>query len=296
MDNYLLDIIKKTTEYIESNIYEDLNLDNISENVNLSKFHLLRIWKGATATGLMEYVRKRRIALSLGDLINAHNSIEFISNKYCFGWERTYNRVFKDEYDTTPAKWRRNPSPLKILDRFNAEFMNCAGEGLIFFRSISVLPAFTIAGIEHQVDIEENIRDQVANKIGLEFFYTHRHEIMNPADKDTYIGYTSIPDHYTGYTFYLPSLKVDSNSIIKPGFKVKTVPAHKYGVFTYMGPHRPEDISSKTLESIWRYVHDIWMPTVQFHLKENFHFEYINYSRCNKHYCECDLYYPISIL
>ncbi len=39
MDNYLLEIINKTTEYIEANILEPLNLDNISENVNISKFN-----------------------------------------------------------------------------------------------------------------------------------------------------------------------------------------------------------------------------------------------------------------
>ena len=48
MDNYILKIIKDTTEYIEQNILEPLNLDYISGHVNLSKFHLLRIWKGAT--------------------------------------------------------------------------------------------------------------------------------------------------------------------------------------------------------------------------------------------------------
>lgn len=122
---------------MEGNLLGDLNLDNISENVNVSKFHLLRIWKGATSTGLMEYVRRRRIALSLGDLLNSHASIEFISSKYSFGCERTYNRAFKEEFNMTPAKWRRSPCLLKILDRFNADFMNCAGEGLVFLRSIS---------------------------------------------------------------------------------------------------------------------------------------------------------------
>ena len=79
MDNNLLAIIKNTTEYIENHILEDINLDTISENVNISKFHLLRIWKGATSTGLMEYVRRRRIALSLGDLINEKSSTIRIS-------------------------------------------------------------------------------------------------------------------------------------------------------------------------------------------------------------------------
>lgn len=296
MDNYLLEIIKETTDYIERNLLDTLNLDNISENVNISKFHLLRIWKGATNTGIMEYVRRRRIAISLSDLINDRNSIEFISSKYSFGCERTYNRVFKDEYNTTPSKWRRNPTPLKILDRFNADFMNCAGEGLIFFRSVTVLPAFSIAGIEHIVDVEDNIKNQTSNLLGLDFFYNSRIKVINPVEKDTYIGYTLVPENFTGYTYYQPSIKIDVNSIVSPGMNVKKIKAHKYGVFTYMGPHRPEEISSKTLKEIWDYIYNIWMPTMQFDLKENFHFEYINYARCNKQYCECDLYYPISEL
>jgi len=296
MDNYLLETIKNTTEYIEQNLLEAINLDNISENVNISKFHLLRIWKGATSTGLMEYVRRRRIALSLGDLMNARNTIEFISDKYSFGCERTYNRVFKEEYHTTPAKWRRNPCPLQILDHFNADFMNCAGEGLIFFRSITVLPAFSIGGIEYEVDVEENNRNQIASKYGVDFFYNNRPEVINPIEKDVYIGFTRVPEKFNGYTLYQPSVQINQNSIIAQDMKIMHIKPHKYGVFTYMGPHRPEEISSKTLESIWKYIRETWMPTIQFNLNENFHFEYINYAKCNKHYCECDLYYPISVL
>lgn len=296
MNNYLMEIIKSTTVYIENNILEDLNLDNISENVNISKFHLLRIWKGASSTGLMEYVRRRRIALSLGDLINHRNSIEFISSKYSFGCERTYNRVFKEEYNTTPAKWRRNPCPLKILDRFNWDFMNCAGEGLVFLRSIIVLPSFSITGPEYMVDIEENMKYQTANKYAKDFFYNYRLKVINPMEKDVYIGFTTVPDGEQNYTFYQPSIQINQRSIVPEGMKTKCVPPHKYGVFTYMGPHSPEEISSKTLSEIWKFIFETWMPTVEFNLKETFSFEYINYAKCNKQYSECDLYFPISIL
>lgn len=296
MDNYILKIIKDTTEYIENNLLEPLNLDNISENVNLSKFHLLRIWKGATSTGLMEYVRRRRITQSLSDLINDYNSIEFISSKYAFGCERTYNRVFKEEYYTTPAKWRRNPCPLKILDRFNADFMNCAGEGLVFYRSTIILPSFTIAGPQYTIETEDNMKNQTASKYGVDFFYNHRKRIINPVDSDVYIGFTTILENSEGCTIYQPSVKTCLSSIIPENMNIKHIKAHKYGVFTYMGTHRPEEISSKTLCEIWKYVFDIWMPTVQFNLKERFNFECINYAKCNKQYCECDLYYPISVL
>lgn len=296
MDNYLLEIIKRTTEYIEDNLLEPLNLDNISENVNISKFHLLRIWKGATSTGLMEYVRRRRIAMSLRDLVHKNNNIEFISSKYSFGSERTYNRIFKEEYHITPAKWRRNPCPLQILDRFNADFMNCAGEGLVFLRSTTVLPAFSIAGFEYTIDVEDNIKNQTANKYGWDFFFNHRLRVINPVDKNVYIGFTTVPDNTNKFTLYQPSIKISQSSIIPPDMKIKHVSAHKYGVFTYMGPHSPEEISSKTLSGIWEYIFTTWMSNVQFDLKDTFSFEYINLAKCNKHYCECDLYFPISIL
>jgi len=296
MDNYLLEIIKKTTEYIEANLLEELNLDNISENVNITKFHLLRIWKGATLTGLMEYVRRRRIALSLSDLIREQNTINFISSKYSFGCERTYNRVFKEEFKTSPAKWRKNPTPLQILDHFNADFMNQSGEALIFFRSITVLPAFTIAGLEYEVNIEDNLNNQTSNLHGVDFYTKHSNRIANTVNKDIYVGYTSIFSQSCPYTLYQPSIPVDGNSIIPPGMKIKHIKPHKYGVFTYMGLHRPEEISSKTLKHIWNYVVNTWKPTLRFDLKEDFRFEYIDFSKCNKQYCECDLYFPITMI
>jgi AraC family transcriptional regulator len=296
MDNNLLEIIKNTTEYIETHLLEDINLDSISENVNMSKFHLLRIWKGATGVGLMEYVRRRRIAMSLSDLIHAHSNIEYISSKYSFGCERTYNRAFKEEYNTTPAKWRRGPVPLKILDCFNADFMNIAGEGLIFLRSITVMPALILAGLEYKVDVRDNYDNLTMSRLGVDFFYNHRLDIINPVEKDIYYGLTMIPDHNRTYVFYQPSLKIDQNSIIAPDMKIRHIKPHKYGVFTYMGSHRPEEISARTLEPVWKYIDEVWKPTIKFDLKEAFRLEYINYAKCSKSYCECDLYYPISQL
>lgn len=296
MEHYLLKILKDTTEYIETNLCEDLTLDTISENVNISKFHLLRIWKGATGTGIMEYVRRRRIAVSLSDLLSPLNTIDFIADKYGFGCERTFNRVFKDEFSITPAKWRKNPLALNILDRFNADFMNQAGSGLIFMKAIMILPVFSIAGITYEVNIKDNRLNQTANRLGVEFFYQHRPKVLNPVEKDVYYGYTLIPKSKLPYTYYQPSIQVDASSIIPPEMTVKHIQPHKYGVFTYIGLHKPEELSNKNLRELMNFVYTKWMPTVEFHLKENFRFEYINYARCNKQYCECDLYFPIELL
>ncbi|KNY25658.1 AraC family transcriptional regulator [Pseudobacteroides cellulosolvens] len=296
MEHYLLKILNDTTEYIEDHLCNEMTLDSISENVNMSKFHLLRIWKGATGTGLMEYVRRRRIASTLSDLLSHINTINFIADKYGFGSERTFNRAFKDEFGITPAKWRKTPAPLNILDRFNADFMNQAGSGLIFLKSVTVLPAFSIAGITHELDFEDNMYNQTANRLGVEFFHQHRTKVLNPVEKDIYVGYTSVMNDGLKYAYYQPSIQVDGSSIIPPGMAKKQIPAHKYGVFTYMGLHRPEEISSRNLKELLDFINIKWMPTVEFCLKESFWLQYINYARCSKQYCECDLYFPIGCL
>ncbi|NLD46620.1 MAG: AraC family transcriptional regulator [Clostridiaceae bacterium] len=296
MEHYLLKILKDTTDYIECHLCDELTLDDISENVNISKFHLLRIWKGASGTGLMEYVRRRRTAVSLADLLSKLNTIDFIADKYGFGSERTFNRVFKEEFGITPSKWRKNPVPLNILDRFNADFMNMAGSGLIFLKSVKVLPYFSLAGIKHELTFEDNMSNQTANRLGVEFFYRHRLKVLNPIEKDVYYGYTAVLEDGLDYRYYQPSTKVDEYSIVPPWMNIKHIPAHKYGVFTYMGLHSPEDISSRNLKVLLDFIHTKWMPTIEFHLKEHFWFQYINYARCSRHYCECDLYFPVECL
>lgn len=296
MDHYLFTIMKKTSTYIEDHLFQTLTLDDISAHVNLSKFHLLRLWKGITHTGLMEYVRRRRLALSLTDLIQNKNNMDFVAAKYGFGCERTYTRAFKEEYGVSPSKWRRHPYPLEILDQFNLDFLTQAGEGLVYFKGITVLPKFSIAGLEYQVDVKANQEHQIANHYGTEFAKYHMPRILDPVEKEIYIGYTTILPTETCYTLYLPSTQVNANSIVPSDMRIKEVPPHKYGVFTYIGAHRPEEISSVTLAHIWAYVNQIWMPTVEFKLKQSFRFERIDPSRCKDDYCQCDLYYPISPL
>lgn len=295
MEHSLLQILKDTTDYIECQLYDELTLDSISSHVNVSKFHLLRIWKGASGTGLMEYVRRRRIASSLADLLNPRLSIDYIANTHAFGSERAYNRVFKDEFGVTPARWRRKPAALDILDRFNADFMQRAGEGLVFMKSITVLPAISLAGIPGKLSHETGRCKQTACRMDVEFFYQHRPRVLNPVGKDVYYGFTAFSQSFP-HALYQPSIQVDAASIIPPDMAVRRIPAHKYGVFTYLGLHRPEELTSENLQGLLDFVHESWAPTLPMRIEETFRFEMINFARCSKQYCECDMYFPMEKL
>lgn len=130
----------------------------------------------------------------------------------------------------------------------------------------------------------------------MDFFKNSRLKVFNPVKKDVYIGFSYDLDNSGGKTIYLPSVQVDHKSIVPPGMTVRMIGSYKYGVFTYMGHHRPEEISKKKLRELLYIVYHKWMPTVAFNPTERFYFEYIDYSKCGRNYCECQLYVPISAI
>jgi AraC family transcriptional regulator len=287
MQRHLLEIVERTTTYLEGKMREPVDLDHVSRDVNVSKFHLLRIWKGATSTGIMEYVRRRRLALSLSDLLGHSHTVDYVASIYAFGSERAFNRAFKDEFGITPARWRRSPCALDILERFNAEYLARSGEGLIGVQATRALPALWLAGeeIRGRPDTPTPIRE------GLGFFYRKRKRIVNPIQRDVYLGL--IGQAARGPRAYLACIQVGPDSIVPPELVTRAIGPFSYAVFRYMGPHDPRDIDPHRLGALWDHVYRTWRPTVPTATASDFSFERIDFGRCSRQYCECDLYYPI---
>jgi AraC family transcriptional regulator len=287
MDSHLLETIERTTSYLEARLLEPVSLDDVSWNIGVSKFHLLRIWKGATSTGIMEYVRRRRLALSLSELLRRSHTIDFVASACAFGSERAYNRAFRDEFGMTPTRWRRDPCPLDILERFNARYLERRGDSLVGIQATRALPAFSVAGVE----IRDRGEAPTPIRQGIDFFYRERRRIEKPVQRDVYLGLMSPRE--TGPRVYLPSIQIGPDSIVPPELTVRRVGPFSYGVFRYMGPHDPRDIDPSALGALWDHVLRSWKPTLGAASDAGTAFERIDFAKCSRQYCECDLYYPI---
>ena len=287
MDSHLLEIIERTTSYLEARLREPVSLDDVSRSVGVSKFHLLRIWKGATSTGIMEYVRRRRLALSLSELLGRSHTIEFIAWECAFGSERAYNRAFREEFGVTPARWRRYPLPLAVLERFNPRYLGRSGEALLGIQAARALPAFSAAGLE----IPRAVDDPVPIRRGLDYFYERRRTIVDAVQRDVYLGISHAGGQET--RAYHPSIQVGPDSIVPPGLTVLAIGPRSYAVFRYMGPHDPRDLDPATLAALWKQVFRIWPPEARPGPEAEWCFERIDFAQCSRRYCVCDLYCPI---
>jgi len=162
---YVLEVVEEIERSLPC-----VTLDDISSRVFLSKYHLDRVFKAATGKSVMEYVRARRLAASLDDLLHTGTRVMDIAGKYGFGYETSYIRAFKREFGVSPTRFRKQPLALKITSKITESSLHSILGGLVF-RPFSVFrPAFRLAGILTRLSIDESRFDHAAANLAKDFF------------------------------------------------------------------------------------------------------------------------------
>ena len=98
--------IQEALDYIEMNLHEELNLDQISKVVGFSKFYFDKIFKKEVGISLYEYIRKRRLTRAASVLLNTNASILDIALTYRFESQESFTRAFKSVYQLPPGRYR----------------------------------------------------------------------------------------------------------------------------------------------------------------------------------------------
>ena len=100
LENVLIDI--------EMGIGEGVNLNTLAEKYGITIRHLRRLFKFAFKQSLGGYIRLRKLAASLGDLLKTDSNILDIALDYGFDYEQSYLAAFKREFGITPGNFRKS--------------------------------------------------------------------------------------------------------------------------------------------------------------------------------------------
>lgn len=100
-------IIRKTIEYIETNLHEELSLESIAQFAGFSKYHFHRVFQNEVGVTASEYIRYRRIANSANMLIYTDERILDIASYYRFETQESFTRTFKKYYKLPPGQYRK---------------------------------------------------------------------------------------------------------------------------------------------------------------------------------------------
>jgi AraC family transcriptional regulator len=92
-------------KYIDTNI----NIDELCLELNISKFHLHRIFKEEFGRNIYESIKAIRLQKASSLLItNRHSTITQIAKMCGYSSQTSFIRTFKERFLMTPKQWRNN--------------------------------------------------------------------------------------------------------------------------------------------------------------------------------------------
>lgn len=103
----MTEVIHTIMEYIEHHFYQQITLDDIADFTNYNKTYLSSIFKRKMGITIFQYLKNIRLQHCLQELKETDETIVNIALKNGFANIQSFNKVFKEIYQMTPAQYRR---------------------------------------------------------------------------------------------------------------------------------------------------------------------------------------------
>ncbi|HWI47078.1 MAG TPA: AraC family transcriptional regulator [Rummeliibacillus sp.] len=101
-----LQSIQQAIDYIERNLMEDLQVEQLAKITNLSSYHFQRAFSFLTGMTLGEYIRGRRLTLAAQEIASSDCKIIDIAYKYGYETPEAFAKAFRKQHGMKPTDAR----------------------------------------------------------------------------------------------------------------------------------------------------------------------------------------------
>jgi AraC family transcriptional regulator len=150
--------IQKAIEYMEKNILEDITIESIAKQANVSPFHFQRTFAVLTEITVGDYIRRRRLTLAGEELLTTDAKIIDIAYKYGYETPEAFSKAFRRQHKVTPSGARKNKGKLQSYNRLVIQVTLKGVEPMKY--SVVEKDAFQIVGVKREfssVAEEDNV-------------------------------------------------------------------------------------------------------------------------------------------
>jgi len=116
----VLDVIKQIQQaivYIEDHLLEPFRLQEVSDYVGLSPYHLDQSFKMIVGQSPTEYARSRRMTLAAKEIINGSSRLIDVAKKYNYNDTNAFANDFSDFHGISPIQVNTKRNELKMQQR-----------------------------------------------------------------------------------------------------------------------------------------------------------------------------------
>jgi AraC family transcriptional regulator len=151
-----IDRLNSAINYIEENLTDEINFDEISKIALCSSYHFQRMFAYMADVPLSEYIRRRKMSRAAVDLQDENNKVIDVSLKYGYDSPTAFNRAFQRIHGIAPSEVRGSGRSLKAYPPISFK-ISIKGDSAMDYR-IEKKEAFRIVGVSAPLEkeIEKN--------------------------------------------------------------------------------------------------------------------------------------------
>jgi len=256
-----IDRLNEAIDYIEKNITEKINYEQLGKIACCSSYHFQRMFAYIADVPLSEYIRRRRMSLAAADLQREKGKIIDIAMKYGYTSPTAFNRAFQSIHGIAPSLVKQNEVSLKTFAPISFN-MNIKGTEELNFK-IQNKKSFRIIGITHQLFNEGEKNAKLYPEIWKKAKKDGTIQKLTSIMDNSFAGLLGVSacDNYEKWQYFVAVAskkeKKTENST-KFLFKEFVIPSYTWAVFSCKG-NNPEII----LELGGRIVNE-WFPSYEY--------------------------------
>ena len=282
--------IQKAIDYVEANITEDLDFEEVARQAYSSSFHFQRVFSILCGFSLGDYIRMRRLSLAGEELSRGNGKIIDIAIKYGYDTPESFSRAFTRFHGISPSE-AKHQGNVKIFTPLSVKLTLTGGSKMDYRiekrNEFQVVCKRKRVGKPQSANATADITDMwkkygADGTMGRLIAYMPEHPVMKGLLGICFSSELNARQFPYGIGVEYDGRKVDDD------LEIITIPAHTYAVFSSKGK-----MPDAFIETYHRIVTEFFPQSTQYEYAENVEFEvYSSADTSNPNY-QCEIWIAV---
>lgn len=250
--------LKKAIAYIESNLLEEIDGYDVSEQVHISSLYFQKGFALLTGFSITEYIRYRRLYLAALDIINTNEKVIDIALKYKYETPESFTKAFSRFHGISPLGLKSSRTKIKPFLPLKISLVITGGNNMDY--KVEKMDSFKVIGVKRIFSFETAYEE--IPKFWKEFWvkYCSKSSTSSTQEQDAVqncsVGEYGIciddnpePKHFT----YMIAGKYDGRKVPE-GMSIYELPTTEWAKFKCIGA------MPAALQSVNTEIFKSWLP------------------------------------
>ena len=148
---------QESIDFIEKNLTEELDIEDIAAKAALSPFYYQRIFGALCGVTVGEYIRARRMTLAAHELNGKDVKVIDVAVKYSYDSPDSFSKAFQRFHGITPSQAKEPGAPLRSFAPLHIK-ITMEGGTMMDYRIVEKAP-FTIVGVKRPFNSDSSYQE-----------------------------------------------------------------------------------------------------------------------------------------